>query len=293
MPHLQARGLREADPGAYTAGQDDEVRIEGVAVGEFDGPHGLGLAAQAAYPALRVDLDAQCFQVAAQQLARGRVEVALHEVFALLGQYDLGGRVPRARGPPRRRGAAADDDGAGAGAYGGGECQAVVQRTEGMDTVGEFGAEAAQRRQDRVRTGRQDQCAVRDDAAVVALHHALGAVDADHPHPAPHRSPGQRDDVGAVAPGEDLGEQHPVVRGVLLLADDGDRRRGFPRRSCRPGRREWPAGQLPGQSGTRRPAADHHDVLAHDRSLRGRCYPAASRLFPVGNTALSAPRPAL
>lgn len=77
--------------------------------------------------------------------------------------------------------------------------------------------------------------------------------------------------------GQHLGEEHPVVRDVRFLAQDGDRRA----RSRAEPLREPQA---------REAAADHHHMLVrgHVTRVRVRCFPAASLLLPRRNAHLSA-----
>ncbi|MGY3201551.1 hypothetical protein ACVW19_002066 [Streptomyces sp. TE5632] len=89
---------------------------------------------------------------------------------------------------------------------------------------GARGEQSAQRRQHRVGAGGQDQPAVSDHRAVRADRGARRAVDAGDPGPGQPCGRRQGDHLGAVASGRHLGEQHPVVRAVLLLAGQRHRR---------------------------------------------------------------------
>lgn len=265
---------RQTDPGAHPAGEDDQVGVEHEAVGELD-----GRAAQAPDAALGVHLHAQGFEMRTQQQRCRWVDVTFHQVFALLGEHHPGAACREGAGGGDTEQPAADDHRVQAGSHRGGQRRAVVERTERVHSVGQFTAETAQGRQDRVRPGRQHQPAVRRRRAVRAVHEPPLPVDRHRPHTAPHRHTRQADHLGAVAPGEHVGEQHPVVRRVGLLAEHGDGHTG---------------GDEPVRhSRTRRPAADHHGLCSHVRSLRVRCYPSGAPLFPTGNAALSAARPVL
>ncbi|GFM97062.1 hypothetical protein Sfulv_18730 [Streptomyces fulvorobeus] len=179
----------------------------------------------------------------APQQRRGlRVQLPLHEVLTLLGQHHLGTALGERTGGGHPEEATADDDGACAGAYRRAQGQAVVEGAERMHPVGQRVPQTAQRRQDRVGTGGQHQASVSQHAAVVAVHQPVGRIDTHHPDPAPHLGGRQGDHVRCVPPGQHLRQQHPVVRGVLLLADDGD------------------PGDPGGEPCARHPGADHHHL---------------------------------
>lgn len=290
--HGEPRVLGEAHARVHPAGEDDEVGVEGVSVGHLDRADRAADAAHIAYPALGVHLDAEVREVPADQPGRGRVELALHEPLALLGQHHLGAARGQRAGGRDTEETAADDDRASAPSYGLRQAQAVVHGAERVHALGEFAPaghgigreQAAQGREYGVRAGREDQRVVCDRRAVGALQGARGPVDAGDPGAGQPGRRGEGDHLGGVPPGEDLGEQDAVVRAVLLLADerDGD------------GGRAGSAGsaqltQPPGEPYARQPGADHHHtrIRGHDRSVRCRCYPAASPLFPGRNAALS------
>lgn len=82
----QPGGAREADARPYSAGQDHQVGGRCIPVREFHTAYGTVFDAQPAHPALRMDLDAQRLQVRAQQGRGLGVQLAFHQVLALLCQ---------------------------------------------------------------------------------------------------------------------------------------------------------------------------------------------------------------
>lgn len=189
------------------------------------------------------------------------VELALHQALGLLCEHHLGAAQGERAGRGHPEEPAADDDGAHTGSHRPRQGQAVVHGAEGVHPAGKLRRarrEQAAQRQDRVRSGGEHEGVVRDVGAVLAAHHALGAVDADGSGPQVGAGvAGQRDGVGAVAAREDLGEQHPVVGGVRLLADEYGGR-----------------AQAPGEPGTGEAGADHHHApgvrrIGHARQPAG------------------------
>ena len=137
LAHLEARGLGETHPRVDPAGQDHEVGVEGVAVGHLDRADHAADAAHVAYPALGVDLDAEVPEVPLHQLRGARVELALHEPLALLGEDDLRAALGERAGRGHPEEPAADDDGLRPRPHRLGQAEAVVHRAERVDALGQ------------------------------------------------------------------------------------------------------------------------------------------------------------
>lgn len=209
--------------------------------------------------------------MAPDQLGGGRVELTLHQPLGLLGEHDLRAAQCHRAGCRDPEEPAADHDRPHPGPYRLGQAQAVVHGAEGVDPLGQLvvrGEQPAQRRQHRVGAGGQDEGVVRDLRPVREMYGSHLAVDAGDPAPGQLRGRGQGDHVGAVPSGQHLGEQHPVVRAVLLVADE------------RHGRAQL--AEPPGEPYAREAGADHH----HTR-IRGHVQERALPVFPDRITSVS------
>lgn len=262
----------------HPAGQYHQVGVERVPVGHLDRADRAADAAHIAHPALGVHLDAEVLEVPEHQLGRGRVELTFHQPLGLLGQHHLRASLGECAGRRDAEQSAADDDGPGVGPYGLGQAQAVVHRAERVNAFGQFvpvrAEQAAQGRKDRVRTGGQDQRVVCDHRAVGEVHLPFRAVDVHRPAAGQPLGRRQRDDLGGVPPGQDLREQDPVVRGVLLVADEHG------------GHAEL--SEPAGEPYAREAGADHH----HTR-IRGHVSQRAVPVLPGRITSVSAGNAAL
>lgn len=264
----------------HPAGQHHQVRVQGVAVGHLHRADRASDAAHVTDTALGVHLHAELGQMALHQPGGGRVELALHQPLGLLGEDHLRAAHGQRAGRGHAEQPAADHHGPHARPHLRRQAQAVVQGAERVHAPRQLvvlGEQAAQRRQDGVGAGGQHQPPVGDLRAVRADDGPPVPVDSGDPGADQLRGGGQGDHLGPVAPGEHLGEQHPVVRRVLLLADQ------------RHGRAQL--AEPPGETYAREAGADHHHTLVrgHVLSVRGGCYPVASLLFPARNAALSGP----
>ncbi len=121
-----------------SAGQDDEVGAEGVAVGQLDRADCAADAAHVPHPALGVHLDAQLLEVPQHQVGGARVQLTFHQALALLGENDLRAAYGECAGGGDTEQPAADDDGPGPRTYGLGQAKAVVHGAERVDAFREF-----------------------------------------------------------------------------------------------------------------------------------------------------------
>ena len=140
-----------------------------------------------------------------------------------------------------------------------------------MHPFGEFALALAeqptQRRQYRIGAGGEDEGVVGDHGAVGAADGPRRAVDPGDPAAQQPAVRGQRDHLRRVPPGQHLGEQHPVVRRVLLLADQ----QGGHAELTEP----------LGEPHAREAGADHHHtrIRGHAQQPAGRTLPG--RITPV------------
>ncbi len=284
---LQAGRLGEAGPGADPDGDHQQAGVQPEAVGEFDTGDGAVVGQDGPDPALGVHLDAEVGQVPPEQRARLGVEVALHQVLALVGEDDRdparrqcpGGAHPQQsaadhHGLPHTRQVAVDVGAVGHGAEGEDAVRQLVALAAAQAVV----EQSAQRRQHRVAPGGEHQVAVPEGRAVVAEHLALLQVDPHHAGVAAldlRRQGRQGGDLRRVPAGQHLGEQHPVVRCVLLLGEQDD---------LAPGAVQ---GELLGQSVAGHPGADDHDAVRWGSVGRCHAIEHARRVFPVRGRSVS------
>ncbi|CAM5737826.1 hypothetical protein STENM223S_06336 [Streptomyces tendae] len=259
-PRLPGQPGPRPDP----AGEHDQVGAEGVAVAHLHGPHRPAHTAHVPHPALGVHLDAEALQVAPHECGGRRVELPLHQPFGLLGQDDLRPAHGQRTGGGHPEEPAPDHHGPRPGPYRLRQPEAVVHRPERVHALGQLvvrGEQTAQGWQHGVGAGGQDQRVVRDHGPVGAPHGPPGPVDAGDPAAQQPGGGREGDHFGAVPSGQHLREQHPVVRAVLLVADQ---QRGRAQLT-----------EPPGERHTRQSGADHH----HTR-FRGHGIESAGRVLP-------------
>ncbi len=227
----QARVAGELVAGADPGGEDDEVGVDGGAVGE---PHPADVAVLADDDLLGADagVDRQPHRLDGAQQRRAAAVVDLDGHQARGELHDAGGEAETLEGAGRLQPEepAADDRAAGPG------LRVLLDREQVLDgAVDEAagGVLAGDGRHEGVAAGRQDEYVVREhlsgaggDGTGVAVDGLGGVAEVQLDPVLLHEAGGGEGEVLGGASGEVRGEVHPVVGRPGLLTEHGDPVRG-------------------------------------------------------------------